>query len=789
MARFLASSCSERCSLGGRLERTACAGEAAQAVALRAVLSTQRFRAGLAPAAPTALDQGVRDWSKINLPEALGPETVEGQHGRAQHRSARSLAERYRFSFLCVIHVLAVAWLIAVAVLSADAQALPPVYATMKKVQAWIPMKDGVRLAVNLYMPEGAEAGERFPAILEYLPYRKDDWSLARDWRLHSYFVRRGYVTARVDIRGTGASEGNPPDREYSEQEQKDGLEVIDWLSKQDWSNGNVGMMGISWGGFNAIQMALLHPPALKAIIAVCATEELFHDDIHYIDGLMHVDEFELGMDLELGLTRAPDFPTDEKSLAPRFDAPPWFLLYLHEQRDGPFWRRASVAPDRYADYKVPTFLVGGFLDGYRDSIPRFFENVKAPVKAILGPWNHSFPHDADPGPAIEWRDEAVRWWDYWLKGKQNGILDEPRFEVFMRHWYAPDPNIAEVPGEWRAEKTWPARDTSTETLFLTPYHTLTADARPLSPTVSQELKYVPSVGLEAGFWWGDFTTDQRPSDAYSLVYDSFPLHQNTAILGWPKVVLQVAAGAPLADWFARLEDVAPDGTVTMITGAGQSGAQLKSMANPVDLVPGHTYRIPIELHVTSWVFPAGHKIRLAVSNALWPMIWPTPYPMTTTLYLDGRDASRIELPVVPSESPAKPKYPAVEQAPPLPEPVTSEGDTWPPQEWTVTHDLMSGSTRVFWSGNDSSKFPWGNMKDHEQMRYEVQDSKPEVNTVHGEGSTTVELPNRTLVWSVVLDLRSDAKNFYYHFERHLSENGKEIREKHWDETIPRDHQ
>ena len=688
-----------------------------------------------------------------------------------------------------MFRVLAVVWLFAVAVLNAQAQTIPPAYATMKKVESWIPMKDGVRLAANLYMPDGAKPDQRFPAILEYLPYRKDDWSVARDWKLHSYFVRRGYVTARVDIRGTGASEGNPPDREYSEQEQKDGLEVIDWLSRQAWSNGNVGMMGISWGGFNSIQMALLRPPALKAIIAVCATEELWHDDIHYIDGLMHVDEFELGMDLELGLTRAPDFPTDEKSLAPRFDAPPWFLLYLHEQRDGPFWRRASVAPDRYADYKVPTFLVGGFLDGYRDSIPRFFENVKAPVKAILGPWNHSFPHDAEPGPAIEWRDEAVRWWDYWLKGKQNGILEEPRFEVYMRHWYAPDPKISEVPGEWRAEKTWPPTNQRNEMLFIEPDHFLGSAPPPASSIGRHVLKNVPSIGIEAGFWWGDFTTDQRPIDAYSLVYDSFPVPKDTAILGWPKVILHASASAPLADWFARLEDVAPDGTVTMITGAGQSGAQLKSAASPVDLALGQKYRIPIELHVTSWVFPAGHKIRLAISNALWPMIWPTPYPMTTSLYLDGADASRVELPVVPSESALKPKFPAIESAPPMPEPVTSEGDTWPPEEWTVTRDLMNGNTRVFWSGNDSSKFPWGNMKDHEQMRYEVQESKPEVSTVHGEGSTTVELANRTLVWSVVLDLRSDGKTFYYHFERHLTENGKEIREKHWDETIPRDHQ
>jgi uncharacterized protein len=672
---------------------------------------------------------------------------------------------------------------------SLAAQVIPPTYATMKKIQTTIPMKDGVRLAVNLYMPEGAEANDKFPVILEYLPYRKDDWSLPRDWNLHSYFVRRGYVTARVDIRGTGASEGNPPDREYSDQEQQDGLEVIDWLSKQAWSNGNVGMMGISWGGFNAIQMALLHPPALKAIIAACATEELFHDDIHYIDGLMHVDEYELGMDLQLGLTRAPDFPTDDKSLAARFDAAPWFLLYLRQQRDGPFWRRASVAPNRYADYKVPTFLVGGFLDGYRDSIPRFFENVKAPVKAILGPWNHTFPHDADPGPAIEWRDEATRWWDYWLKGKQNGILDEPRFEVYMRHWYAPDPKIAEVPGEWRAEKSLPPRDATKEALFLDRDHSLVAVPPATRGTAQQDLEYVPSIGLEAGFWWGDFTTDQRPIDAYSLIYDSAPLAKDTAILGWPQVILQASASAPLADWFARLSDVAPDGTVTMITGAGQSGAQLKDASNPTNLAPEQAYRIPIELHVTSWVFPARHKIRLAISNALWPMIWPTPYAMTTSLYLGGADTSRLELPIVPSESSSRPRYPTIEPAPPMPEHVTSKGDTWPPQDWTVTRDLMNGTTRVFWSGNDESQFPWGRMIDHEQMSYEVQDSKPEASKVHGEGSTTVELPNRALVWSVVLDVRSDAKNFYYHFERHLTENGKEIRAKTWDDTISRDHQ
>lgn len=159
----------------------------------------------------------------------------------------------------------------------------PPAY-NMRMQDSWIPMKDGVRLAVKLYMPDGAKVNEKFPAVVEYHPYRKDDATAERDYELYSYFARRGYVCARVDIRGFGNSEGVPTDREYSEQEQLDGLQIISWLAHQPWSNGNVGMMGISWSGFNSLQMAMRHPPELKAIIAVAATAELFHDDVHYID-------------------------------------------------------------------------------------------------------------------------------------------------------------------------------------------------------------------------------------------------------------------------------------------------------------------------------------------------------------------------------------------------------------------------------------------------------------------------------------------------------------------------
>ena len=379
-------------------------------------------------------------------------------------------------------------------------------------------MKDGVRLSVTLYMPDGGKAGEKFPAVLEYHPYRKDDATASRDYPIYSYFVRRGYVCARVDIRGFGASEGVPTDREYSEQEQLDGLQIIAWLAHQPWSNGNVGMMGISWSGFNSLQMAMRHAPELKAIIAVAATAELFHDDVHYMDGMAHVDEFELNMDMAPGMTGAPDYTLDEKVLGPRFDAPPWSLMYLKHQRDGTFWR-SPVRP--YSEIKIPCFIIGGLLDGYRDSVTDMLQQTKAPLKAIVGPWNHTFPHDAVPGPQIEWRNEAVRWWDYWLKGRDTGVLQDPKLVIYMQHWHPPDPNLTNVPGEWRREDGWPPRDVRETVFFPQPNHTL--DKAAPQDDVHQ-LKYVPSVGVESGFWWGELLSDPRPVDAFSLVYDSAPL-------------------------------------------------------------------------------------------------------------------------------------------------------------------------------------------------------------------------------------------------------------------------
>jgi uncharacterized protein len=656
----------------------------------------------------------------------------------------------------------------------------PPVYG-VRMENAWIPMKDGVRLAATLYMPDGAKAEEKFPALLEYLPYRKDDGTAAGDYPKHAYFARRGYVGVRVDIRGFGASEGSPPEREYSEQEQVDGEQVIAWLARQPWCNGNIGMFGISWGGFTALQMAMRHPPALKAIVALHATAELFHDDVHYIDGMAHVDEFELNMDMAEGWVGAPDYSLDEKVLGPRFDSPPWSLLYLKHQHDGPFWRE-RVRP--LSEVTTPSFLIGGMQDGYRDNVVDMLMKSKAPIKAIVGPWNHSFPNEPDFGPKVEWRDQAVRWFDYWLKGRDTGVKDDPRLVVYMQHWHPPDPTLQEVPGEWRREDVWPPKDARATTLLLQDNHTLDASS---APAATHQLKYIPTVGVEAGFWWGELLSDPRPVDAFSLVYDSAPLEHETAILGRPHAQLRASASAPLANWFARLSDVAPDGTVTQITGAGLNGAQRDSMTEPRDLDPGRVYPVDIEMHLTSWVFPKGHRIRVAISNALWPMVLPTPYAMTTSLELGGGDGSRIVLPVVPLHGVAAPEFSAPQPSEERTD-IKNEGFPWP-GDWTVERDEAHQKTTVHWKGKDGYEYPWGTQNDFESLTYEGDDAHPETSSVRGEAESVFALKGRTLVWRGHLLVTTDQKNFYYKYTRELLKDGAMLKTKTWQETIPRDHQ
>ncbi|MDP9198917.1 MAG: CocE/NonD family hydrolase, partial [Pseudomonadota bacterium] len=506
------------------------------------------------------------------------------------------------------------------------------------------------------------------------------------------------------------------------------------------------------------------------------------------MDGIMHLDSWEMSMDLDNTRPGAPAYVIDDDNFRNRFDTEPWMLTYKTRQRDGTFWDRASVR-DRYDDIRIPTLHIGGWYDGYRDSVARMLEHVKnAPVKAIMGAWHHTWPHQPYPGPGMEWRHEAVRWFDQFLKGAETGILDEPRFAVFVRNWHPPGPHLANAPGQWRYEDGWPIARIRDRIFYPQANHTLAA-ARPAEAT--HRLRYLPSVGYEAGgpvMWWGDVAHDQRGTDAFSLVYDSAPLEEDLEILGFPRALLSVAADATRANWIARLSDVAPDGTVTQVTGAAMNGNHRESAREPKAIVPGEPFELDVEMHFTSWVFPKGHRIRLAVNNALWPMLWPTPEPTTTELRLAG---SSLRLPVVPFE-----ERPVPEFLPPAEDPVFAgvesldSGTTSGYGEISsVDRNPATGTVVAKATNGSGTRYPWGIERSFETIRYEINDSAPADAEVLGTHRLEVELPGRKLVWDAELTFSSDRENFHYSYRRRLSENGTTLREKTWNRNIPRDFQ
>ena len=652
-----------------------------------------------------------------------------------------------------------------------------------------ITMSDGIRLAADIYWPAGADKKDRFPILLEYLPYRKDE-NRARNYSLYSYFLEHGYLVVRVDMRGTGNSEGITIPYEYSDIELDDGEEVIDWLSQREWSTGSVGMFGISWGGFNSIQMAMRNPPALKAFVALMATEYLYQEDVHYMDGIMHTDSWMMGNDLYNVLPGAPDFKMDEEWVKNRFNVKPSVYTYMRQQRDGAFWDRAS-AKGQYEKIRIPGYHIGGWYDGYRNSLPRMLENVEAPVKAMIGPWDHYFPHNAWPKPQIEWRHEAVRWFDQWLKGEDTGILEEPDFTVYVRNYHPPDPTLDRIPGYWRWEDKWPIDRIENHTWYAHADHSLSNEQ---AKNAIHSMAYKPSMGLEGGgrtMWWGDVTPDQRPMDEFSLVYDSEILDAPLEILGRPIAKLHVSADAPRANWVVRISDVAPDGQVTQVAGAAFNGTHRISAREPSDIVPGDEFNLNINLHFTSWVFPKDHRIRIAISNAQWPMLWPTPMQMTSTLTIGGKNGARIDLPVVPNGEEYTPSLKEPSTSPILSgyEVIDSGGAGGYAAIYSIQHDPETGGALGVATSAGATQSPWGIERFEEEIEHRTSDENPAYTSVIGRYKITEELKDRTLDFEQNVEFKSDEENFYLTFHRWVSINGELYKEKVWQEVIPRDFQ
>jgi putative CocE/NonD family hydrolase len=643
-------------------------------------------------------------------------------------------------------------------------------------------MKDGVHLAVTYYRPVAKKPGETFPVIMEKVPYRKDDFFTLGDYEYGAYFAKHGYVVARVDVRGTGGSGGPIPVSEYSQAEIADAEELVAQLSKKNWSNGNVGMYGISWSAFNSMMTAHRKPPALKAIIAAHGSTDLFYNDVHYIDGALHTDVYAHQIDTDNSMPQSPDYRIDATYFHNRFDREPWIFTWLRQQQDGDFWRQESLAFK--TPLEVPVYLIGGLLDGYRDFAVDVSKTAKAPVMAEIGPWNHAWPEYGAPGPNYEWRAKALRWWDYWLKGKANGILDQPARMAFMRTGHAPATDLTTVPGYWRCDQQWPVDGSTTRRLY--PQTKRQLGNAPSTQGNAEKLRYRAGAGMAAGGWWGEQTGDMAADDAHSLVYDSAPLTEALEIMGMPQVRLRVAADAPFYQWTVRLEDVAPDGQVSLISGAAINPSQRFSRLKPEALIPGEPTTLSTAIHFTTWRFKPGHRIRLAVSNAQFPMIWPSPTPGTTTLF-PGAD-TWIDLPVVPTQHETSPScvLPAPEAGDPAP--FGKELESHPPVFKSVRNEQTGDST--FTTASDIAWTLHGNTyRSAEQYQWDVNDKAPAKARFRGERRNVFTIAGREIDLLTVARIESDATTFHVTFTKTLRENGRLVRKKTWTDHIPRRYQ
>ncbi|MFE0787142.1 CocE/NonD family hydrolase [Streptomyces mutabilis] len=679
-------------------------------------------------------------------------------------------------------------------------------YTTKEEEHVVIPMSDGVRLSARIWRPTSSDH-EPVPAVLEYIPYRKRDLTAERDSVHHPYIAGHGYACVRVDLRGTGESEGVLRD-EYLEIEQRDAEEVLAWLADQPWCDGATGMMGLSWGAFAALQVAARRPPSLKAVVIASFTDDRHADDMHYMGGAMLSDNLAEAGTMFAYATCPPDPAVVGDSWRDMWHerlehARPWVVEWLRHQRLDDYWRHASVA-ENYADVRCPVLASSGWADGYSNAVTRLLAHLDVPRKGLIGPWSHKFPHLGEPGPAIGYLQEVVRWWDHWLKGVDNGVMDGPMLRTWMQDSVPPSTSYEERPGRWVAEPEWPSPHVRQVTHPLTERRigspremeavapgegdtgvTEADDADVL--TVRSPL----SVGQFAGKWASynappDLPYDQREEDGGSLVFETEPLTERVEILGSPTVDLDLTVDRPVAMVAARLSDVRPDGAATRVTYGLLNLTRLESAERPEPLVPGRRYRATVHLNGVAQSFPPGHRIRLSLSTSYWPLAWPPPEPAMLGIH---QHSSSLTLPVRPPEkaddTPAGP-FGEPEGTPPI----ATTTITPPEERWDVKRDLVGyrseletvkdrGTVRFEEIGLDVGR------RAHERYASVADD----FTSVSGESTWTMDF--RRADWDVRVvthtRLTCDESRFFVDATLDGYEGGRRVFSRTWNETVPRD--
>ncbi len=671
----------------------------------------------------------------------------------------------------------------------------------------WIALSDGTRLHCRIWLPDDA-LSDPVPAILEASPYRLTDGG-QRDWDVYPYWAGCGYACARVDLRGTGDSEGLILD-EYTAQEQRDVCEVIAWLAAQPWCSGNVGMTGISWTGFNSLQVAALRPPALKAVITLMSTDDRYADDVHFKGGCVS------GLDmLAWGGTMLHFNALPAHSqvvgaavwrerwlerLGANFD---WTETWLAHQRRDAYWKHGSVCED-FGAIEAAVYAIGGWTDGYHNAVMRLLAGLPGPRKGLIGPWSHCFPNQVVPGPAIGYLQEALRFWDHWLKGIDTGIMDEPMLRVWMEDYVAPAPLIAEHPGRWVAEESWPSRRLERRAWTLGDGTLVEAgeDAGgatggaggPATAEVRLVRRGPQLTGMDAGAWCaggtpGDWPLDQRAEDGRSLCFTSAPLAAPLEILGTPEVTLRLAVDKSRALICVRLCDVAPDGCSKLVTRQVLNLTHRESHEEPAPLVPGERFDATVTLDSIAHAFAAGHRLRVAVSTEYWPWVWPSPEAVELSLFAGA--TSRLVLPVRPARPDDERLAPfdEAEASPALPsETLIEPGSRGRRVDWDIDSDTMRYEYRWLDGGRYRDTATGIVTEDHCVCSYELTEGDPLSAIARLDGHSDLmhgaELEVRIVTLS---ELRASVDEFVLTDEQRAYDHGELVFETQRRRRIPRD--